>query len=592
MRLDHCGRAGRWLALTAGLAAAAAALAGDVGITYVKTLGQVCPELPLVTGGGRMSVDEKGFLYAGTPGQNSFLQKIAPDGRVIWRADDTHCAYTGTAVDDAFVYGCGVGYYGNRHLLRRKRASGVLAPGWRYMWGKPDEVLNGVRSFTAPGALLVDAVWLYVLDTGAGELRRVNKATGEEKPFPAPIKVEGAVDMAFSSAGTLLVLAKDAVQEFDRATGKPLRPRVLAGLRGPTAIAVQPRTGVIYIAEGGTPEKPVNQVRLFSAAGEFTGATVGRGGEWQGKWSPDALGFATGGGDVALDGAGGFWANAWGHRADRLALITHVDAAGKADKTFLGALAEGVAADGELSAYAGGNYKIGWDGALRWTSGLAATGKPGLFPTTLGGWGMRAVYADARRAIFLMVHHCKLVAVDPATGISLEKEAPVPGPSLVGACVAGGNVFVTNGAAIYRTTLDLAPPQLVIQVPDDIKAKGVTGLAVDADGKLLYLSAGSGDAARVYALGGNNARAWEAKAGQLFTRYRGVLLAANPAGPGFLALNAADGALAGLFGQKALDDRPPLWNIAGMGVGSRDGADYLFVAAQYRLLVYRIAAGE
>jgi hypothetical protein len=37
------------------------ACAGDIGITYVKTIGQVCPELPMVTGGGRMSVD------AGTP---------------------------------------------------------------------------------------------------------------------------------------------------------------------------------------------------------------------------------------------------------------------------------------------------------------------------------------------------------------------------------------------------------------------------------------------------------------------------------------------------------------------------------------------
>ena len=28
------------------------ALAGDIGITYVKTIGQVWPELPMVTGGG------------------------------------------------------------------------------------------------------------------------------------------------------------------------------------------------------------------------------------------------------------------------------------------------------------------------------------------------------------------------------------------------------------------------------------------------------------------------------------------------------------------------------------------------------------
>src|SRR5688572_5368884 len=92
------------------------ARAGNVGITYVKTIGQVWPELPMMTGGGRLSVDSEGNVYAGTPGANSFLQKISPDGRVIWRADDTHNAYYGTAVDDEYVYGSGQGYYGYGHL--------------------------------------------------------------------------------------------------------------------------------------------------------------------------------------------------------------------------------------------------------------------------------------------------------------------------------------------------------------------------------------------------------------------------------------------------------------------------------------------
>ena len=95
------------LAVGALLAQNLFAFAGDVGITYVKTIGQTWPELPIVTGGGRLSVDEQGNLYAGTPGPDSFLQKISPEGRVIWRDDNTYCAHYGTAVDDKYVYSCG-----------------------------------------------------------------------------------------------------------------------------------------------------------------------------------------------------------------------------------------------------------------------------------------------------------------------------------------------------------------------------------------------------------------------------------------------------------------------------------------------------
>lgn len=94
---------------------------------------------------------------------------------MVWRADDTHCAYTGTAVDDRYVYGTGVGYYGYRHLLRRKKESGVVPAGWKLVWTKPADVVQGVRGFENPSALLVDDIYLYILDTANGELRRLNK---------------------------------------------------------------------------------------------------------------------------------------------------------------------------------------------------------------------------------------------------------------------------------------------------------------------------------------------------------------------------------------------------------------------------------
>ena len=54
----------QWLLLALVLFQSSIVSAGDVRITYVKTIGQVWPELPMVTGGGRLSVDEKGNLYA------------------------------------------------------------------------------------------------------------------------------------------------------------------------------------------------------------------------------------------------------------------------------------------------------------------------------------------------------------------------------------------------------------------------------------------------------------------------------------------------------------------------------------------------
>ena len=573
------------------LCAAGAALAGDFGMTYVKTLGQVCPALPMVTGGGRISVDERGFLYFGTPGPNSFLQKMAPDGRVVWRADNTHCAYTGTAVDDKYVYGCGIGYYGYGHLLRRKKESGVDAPGWVFVWPKATDVVNGVRGFVSPGALKVDGTYLYILDIGNGELRRLDKVSGVEKPFASPIKVDEANDIAIANSGTLLVLTKDSVSEFDRATGRSLRPKMIAGLQGAVAIAVNRQSGALFIGEGGMPDKPINKIRIFSSAGADTGTTIGRGGEWQGKWNADAFCFSCGGADIAFDLNGGFWSNCYAHRSDRLALMTHFSPAYKPDKVFLGTVGESVAADSDLSAYVGGNYKIDWDGNLCWTSGLVNTGKPNQFPTTLGGWSMKALYADAQRAIFTMVHHTKFVMVNPETGEGTGKEVAVPGSGIIGACVSGRYIYATNGITVYRTTLDLTPLETIFSVPDVVKTKGVTGMALNSDQTIIYLSAGTGENAMVYAFDGGGKR-WEAKAGQIFTRYRGVLLTGNPAGPGLLALNADDGSLNGIFANKALDDRPQLWGISGAGVGSKDGADYLFVAAQYRVLVYRIAAGE
>jgi hypothetical protein len=55
-----------------------------------------------------------------------------------------------------------------------------------------------------------------------------------------------------------------------------------------------------------------------------------------------------------------------------------------------------------------------------------------------------------------------------------------------------------------------------------------------------------------------------------------------------LTLDAGDGAATGLFGQSGLEDRPALSGISGIVLGSKGGVDYLFIACQSRILVYRI----
>jgi hypothetical protein len=543
------------------LASLHAARAGDVGITYLKTIGQSSPHLPLVTGGGRISVDAEGNVYAGTPGANSYLQKISPSGRLIWRDDYTHCAYTGTAVDDEYVYGCGIGYYGYRHLLRRKKVSGVLAPGWNFVWKKPEDVVDGVRGFQSPSALLVDEQYLYVLDGGNGEVRRLDKASGAEQPFATPITIAGAVDMAFSSSGGLLVLANapttpasGSVSAFDRVSGTSLNSKLIGGLGVCAAIAVQPKTGAIFVGEGGAPATPINKVRIFTTDGK--------------------------------DPEGGLWSNGFSHRMGWLALITHFSPTFEPDKVFLGG-GNGLAVDDELNVTVGGNYKLSWDGDLLWTSGLTNTA-PQKFPTTINNWTLWPILADAQRAVIISIHGSSIYALDAKTGELANQGFALPmKPGEIFPARAGTDIFLLGGGKVFRTNADLAPLQEVFTVPPEVAQKGLTGLAVATDGSTLFISAGKGDAARVYAYR-KGAQLWECAAGQVLLCHKNILLTTFATGAGVLTIDAETGDLSGSFGRSAIADRPALTAIYGAAMGTKDGTDYLFIACQSRILIYRM----
>lgn len=179
--------------------------------------------------------------------------------------------------------------------------------------------------------------------------------------------------MAFSSSRNILVLANTKEQTppaegappatpafvtaFDRETGKVLRANMISGLRKSAAIAVNPKDGAIVIGEGGLPTEPVNKVRVFAADGKDTGKTIGRGDEWQGKWSADSFNFASGTADIVCDNEGGLWANNFGSRMRALGLLVHFSPTYQPDKVFTAATGDDVAVDNDLNVAVGGNYK-------------------------------------------------------------------------------------------------------------------------------------------------------------------------------------------------------------------------------------------
>jgi hypothetical protein len=561
-----------------------------VTANYEKTLGQTNSEgkFSFVTSGGRIAVDEQGNAYFGTPGSFSFLQKLSPQGEILWQTFHNVPGFQGAAVDDKYLYTCGSGYYGYVQLQRWSRDTGTPAPGWQYEWKEQTTPINGVKPLKLPYSMLVDEKYLYVADITGNEIRRFDKASGLEAPFKERLLAVAPCDLAFTPKGTLLVLTEAAVLEVGK-DGTPLKIPVIAGLRGPTAVDVNQKTGAIYVAEGGDNAELINRVRVYDAGGKMLNE-YGIGGDFNGRWHPLSFAFSSGAGDVALDAQGGFWVNGYGHRIGTCPILTHFKSAPQSasrvipDVTLRGVMGSGLAVDPNLDVYVGGSYKIGWDGALKWTSGLINEGPAKLFPTTLTTWVMTPVYSDGETAILAAVQQSLLYQVNARTGASLGKTVTTPG-GFNGICVVGRDIFYTGaGRTIQRTTLDLSTPQTFMTLPET--AVPSTGaLAVSADQQLVFI--GGGGETACYRRDGS--QVWKTK-GTLGALWENVLFMPNTEGPGVLALDAATGTKITIFGDKEENGRPPIGFVNGMATGSKDGADYLFIHTNARVLVYRINA--
>jgi len=569
------------------------ALGGELGISYVKTLGPNPPEAEVFqTLGGRLAVDEAGALYCGTPGGGSSLHKLTPEGRLVWNHFLNVPGFQGTAVDKEFLYTCGSGHYGYRQVQCRQRAGGAPDGGWSLQWTDATSVVNEVRPMGFPVALAVDERYLYVVDQRGHELRRLEKGTGKEAPFGKRVMVVEPVDLAWGDAGRLLILTAESVLETDR-DGKPLRVPLVDGLSGAVALAYDPQEKRLYVAEGSAPDKPVNLIRVFDADGRPTGETIGVGGDFQGTWSPAGFAFNGGTGDVALDRQGGLWVNpGWDGKLPKLPVLTRFvrkDGKWSLERTLWALYGDGLAVDGQGNAYIGGQYKVSPEGRPLWTSGLSGGGRtksvPGEFPATLVNWITYPAHGGGR--LYIANHAARAVfALDPQTGEMVLSSQPVPMEKshLLKPQYARDALYVGDSVGrLWRLDRDLkAPPEKVF---GGESGASCTGLIVSDAADVAFagvLREGKPHALRALNMDGTTR--WEVAAGVPMAYYAGYLFV--DAGRALEARRAADGGLVATVDATETEGRLPLTEIGGVAVAALNGEDRLYVLGNGQIRIY------
>ncbi len=591
--------------MSALLISAACAQAG-VGVTYVKTLGQASAGgVPLKgTGYRQVTVDAAGNLYLavvrGWPWTS--LAKIAPDGRVIWETEfGGYAASISLALADGQCYALCATASGYSQLRRFDAPSGTPDSEWGHAWTQERPVSDGSTNIASASALVAAGSYLFVADTTANEIRRFERATATEKPFAARVEVKAPMGLAVSKKGCLLVLTANAVQAIDL-DGKAMPSPRLEGLSGGQALQVDARSGYIYVAQGGAPGALINQIWQYDASGKPTGVKLGRGGDFNGRWTPEAFAFSSGQADFALDAQGGLWVNSG------LGQLVHFAAAGpafKQDQVLLSLDASSIAVDNQLNVYLGlvqGGLKLSWDNQVLWTCGVRPSGDAQRFPgSPLSGWPVYLGYAGVRKPVFYSLHNGIAYALAPDTG-ELTGKAGGPGqngglPRLTSAgdtlymgFGAKGNFNVTQGT--HETLADWKNWKPFFTPPAELK------------GVLLGVSP---DQTRVYLYNGKEAICFDT-AGKLLWRqpssaFSGVyvhpvaflgdrLICLAGADGRLVARDAVTGAELAVIGDQKIGRRPALAGFSGLAVASRDGRDYLFVAGNWQVQVFEIAAGK
>jgi len=575
---------------------AALAWSGEVAVSYVKSLGVLSPSgTPLHSAMGNLAVDEEGNLFCGTPGGGSALSKISPDGAIIWQRFHNIPGFQGVAIDKEFVYTCGAGFYGYRQLQRWNRASGVPAPGWQFEWKDKDTVVNGLKPFVSPVSLAVDDQYLYIIDHGGDELRRVDKATGAEHPFAMPVKVVKPVDLAWAKSGNLLLLTESSLIELAK-DGTPVHLPLVKELKGAVSVAVQPNTGNIFVAQGGTAQELLNRVYGYTPAGQpIEEIEIGAGGDYQGKWSARAFAFAGGSGDLAFDPTGALWVNpGYKHHQWLFQTLTRFTPGEfKPDRTLSGLTGAGgyyetgfLAVDDQLSIYPHGKLKITWDNKVQWTSGLTQSGDSASYPVTVWTWPTVPAWHAGKLAVGVY-HGNQLYTLSPERGTKSKSLAPVLPEGYSWLIGVGPDLFVVRATdgALLKGNFDLEGGfQPVFTPPADAQVKGAVAAVSPDLAQIVYAYAG-----KLVCFGKDGNKLWEAKAGvaQLAID-QGMVFLQNPDGPGILARDLQTGEVLITIADKPVEHRPAVLRASGLAVGSKDGKHYLFVNYAGRVLVYRV----
>ena len=560
----------------------------DLTVNYVKTLGQTNVKgQPFKSPGARISLDKDGNLYlCGMVDSSwSMLMKLAPDGRVIW---ETPCSggLIPTAVDASHVY------VANASLLRRFTLdSGKMDESWGYGnagWGRAAQVPDeGFIKFKDVRSLLVSDSCIYVVDRGGNELKRLDKATGKGKAFNNRLMMVTPVDIVRSKKGNFLFLNGEAVFEVD-AEGNPNKEPIIEGLSGAVALDVNSVDGRIYVAVGGADGEVVNTINEYGADGKPTGVTIGRGGGFSGPWSADHFAFASGRGDIAVDSKGGVWVGIAEVRAPPvLPMIVHFDSQRKLDKILMGVKGSGLAVDPDLNVYVGGTCKITWDNQVAWTSGLAQFDDVKQYPV-LGSpaWWFTVAYADSSKVVVFNPAGKNVMALSPANGTLLGGFHSVKFDSayLSFFSIGKGIFYVTDGGVWKLDVETLAKPELFFKPPEGVKI-GINGLAVSADGGMVYCSIGE---KIVCFARKDGAKLWEEAGAPPMALMKNILwVRPGSRKPGLLALDTSTGKALGQFSDKESDGRLAI-SPSAIAVGSKDGRDYLFVAGEAQVQVLEV----
>ena len=581
------------LMMFACLTATTTVSAAELDVTYVKTLGQTNTIGEPLKGSGcrQLAVDPQGnvLLGVGVGHPWTSLVKIGPNGRVIWETGCGGYANLPVAVAEDWVYAISP-----QILLRRYSLStGKVDPTWGYEWphDKPD--LKGVRKFETATGIVVSADFIYISDAKAKLIRRFDRTTAAEKPFAAAPKIDEPLDIALAKGGNLLVLTSTAVIELDP-EGKILRNPLFAGLTGPQGIEADQFTGEIFVSLAGTPEKPINQIWQYTADGKPTGAKLGRGGEFNGRWTPDAFGFTTGHADFTLDTSGGVWVNTG------LGQLVHFTSAPdfRNDQAFysLTDRAHDIAADSNLDVYVSvgqGQMKVSWTNELIWTSNVWPGGNPQLFPgSPIYGWPVYIGYAGTKAPIFYPMHARTYYTVSPETG-QLVGEVHRSKLDVVTRMTATGDQLYMGGGEkdgwkLFSATHETLPNW----TPYQTSPPNLTGvlLAVSRDKQRTYLFQNE-KILCVDAKGGG----WKASSPHAYGRYvqpvaflNDDVIFMNDEEYELVARDARTGKILCKIGNKPEAGRQPIYRLMAVSVASKEGSNYLFVLCSHQIQVFEI----